>query len=334
MHAKKVVLGGTFDRLHEGHHVHLQSAFEAGDHVTIGLTTEVMTGHKTLFELIEPYERREHALRAHIQKHWPNTPFSIIPIQDMFGPTVTDPSFEAIAVTPDTKKNGLKVIETRFERGLSKMYLVEAPLVPALDGGALSSSRIRLGQIDRQGRPYNAIFGHSLTVPEEQRDALRHPIGMTTGTSNDMNATASKAVAHIESIKPTLVITVGDIVTSTLIQTGLHPNISFIDLKTDGTSLPDIPAPDYYDVINPAGTIQKESAQLVEKTIDESLNKMTSKVILVDGEEDLLALPVILLAPLNAVVIYGQKDHGIVINKVTEELKDQVRNLVSLFKPL
>jgi len=41
----------------------------------------------------------------------------------------------------------------------------------------------------------------------------------------------------------------------------------------------------------------------------------------VTGEEDLLALPAIVLAPLGSVVLYGQYDKGVVINEVTEELK-------------
>lgn len=330
MQSKKVVLGGTFDRLHAGHEAHLMSAFILGGTVTIGLTTNEMVATKELSELIEPYEKREQKLRAYIEDHWSSARYSIVQISDIYGPTLTDTSFDTIVVTPDTRANGQKVIEKRTKAGLNKLRLVEAPLVRAKDGGALSSTRIRFGQIDRQGRPYNALFEHSLSVPEAHRDALRQPIGTTTGSSADHALTAQKALAIIHKFKPTLLITVGDIVTSALLQVGLHPNIALIDLKSDGKNLEHIEQPDAFDVENPSGTIQSKSVTIIEKTIANSLRKMSSKVILVDGEEDLLALPCILLAPLNAVVIYGQKDHGIILNFVTEELKTKVKKLVEL----
>ena len=49
--------------------------------------------------------------------------------------------------------------------------------------------------------------------------------------------------------------------------------------------------------------------------------------IFVRGEEDLATLPVILLAPLGAVVLYGQPDEGVVLVKVTKEKKRELRAL-------
>ena len=53
-----------------------------------------------------------------------------------------------------------------------------------------------------------------------------------------------------------------------------------------------------------------------------------SLFLVVDGEEDLLALPSILFAPLNAYVLYGQPNEGIVVVSVTESLKIKVQRAV------
>ncbi|MCJ7713870.1 GTP-dependent dephospho-CoA kinase family protein, partial [Candidatus Bathyarchaeota archaeon] len=54
--------------------------------------------------------------------------------------------------------------------------------------------------------------------------------------------------------------------------------------------------------------------------------------IVIDGEEDLLTLIVILHAPKNAFVIYGQPNEGIVLIKVTEKRKEEVRSILKDMK--
>ena len=44
-------------------------------------------------------------------------------------------------------------------------------------------------------------------------------------------------------------------------------------------------------------------------------------MILVDGEEDLLALPAIFLAPINSLVLYGQPNQGFVLVKITDTVR-------------
>lgn len=331
MQYKNLVMGGTFDRLHDGHAAQLQVAFELSHHVTIGLSTETLIKNKVLAELIEPFEMRQKVLRSYILNHWPKAQFSIIPIYDMYGPTLSDESFDSIVVTEDSYKNGIKINEDRVWKDMSELKIIVAPLLHAKDGGALSSSRIRLGQIDRHGRPYLALFRKTLSVPSELKDSLRLPLDITTGVTADYKETARKAISHITLKKSSLIITVGDIVTETLSQEGLIPHISIIDNKSDGKILSRDSNHITYDFINPAGTIQKKSVTWLSKIFQKFTKNQNSICVTVDGEEDLLALPCILLAPLNAVVIYGQKDHGIVLNFVTEELKHKARALVEKF---
>jgi hypothetical protein len=50
--------------------------------------------------------------------------------------------------------------------------------------------------------------------------------------------------------------------------------------------------------------------------------------VIVDGEEDLLALPIITIAPEKAVVLYGQPLEGMVVVNVTREMQTKAKNLM------
>jgi len=53
--------------------------------------------------------------------------------------------------------------------------------------------------------------------------------------------------------------------------------------------------------------------------------------LIIDGEEDLLVLPVVQYAPIGSVVYYGQPGEGLVKVVVTKEKKRQVVALVAQF---
>ena len=48
----------------------------------------------------------------------------------------------------------------------------------------------------------------------------------------------------------------------------------------------------------------------------------------VNGEEDLLVIPVCIHAPENAVVMYGQPNEGLVIIKITPEIRNKTQTLL------
>ncbi len=59
------------------------------------------------------------------------------------------------------------------------------------------------------------------------------------------------------------------------------------------------------NVKNPAGTIQKQSWEAVRQTIKDRAN------LCVDGEEDLLVIPAVILAKPKTLVVYGFPNKGI-----------------------
>jgi uncharacterized protein (UPF0218 family) len=81
-------------------------------------------------------------------------------------------------------------------------------------------------------------------------------------------------------------------------------------------------------VKNPAGTITDEAVSAVER----ALSGGERVGLIVEGEEDLLALPAVLYAPLNSLVVYGQPYEGVVVVRVTQEKKDEVAQTLKVME--
>ncbi|AEC52148.1 phosphopantetheine adenylyltransferase [Pyrococcus sp. NA2] len=149
---KKVVVGGTFDRLHLGHKALLRKAFEVGKIVYIGLTSDEMVREKPYAEKILPYERRLRDLLLFLEVNNLKE-YRIIKINNAIGFTTKIKSLEAIVVSEETYKGALLVNKAREEVGLRPLEIIVIPLVKSKLGGKISSSLIRAGLIDPFGNP-------------------------------------------------------------------------------------------------------------------------------------------------------------------------------------
>jgi len=145
---KKVVVGGTFDVLHEGHKTFLRKAFELGD-VTIGLTSGFMA-RKIKKREVEDFERRKKTLEDFIKKELKIKP-KILKIEDKFGPTLKK-DFHYIVVSPETYEAALLINQERQKRKKKPIEIVKISFVLAKDGKPISSTRIFKKEIDRWGK--------------------------------------------------------------------------------------------------------------------------------------------------------------------------------------
>lgn len=153
-----------------------------------------------------------------------------------------------------------------------------------------------------------------LRIPNGLRGRLRRPLGFFIAGPH----AEFKAKKYIEHIKPVKVATIGDVVSSTLHEAKLHIDIAVIDgktLRSVGRQY-SFKSSHTFKVRNPPGTISIEAWNTLRKALE--INGEV--LVLVDGEEDLLVIPVVILAPENSVVAYGQPplwgDEGIVIIEV------------------
>jgi pantetheine-phosphate adenylyltransferase len=147
-----VAVGGTFDELHIGHRALLKKAFETGEHVLIGLTSDefirsMAKGHPT-----ESYAHRSLELGTFLREGGLLNRAEIIPLNDVYGPTATSNSIEALVVSTETKATATHVNEIRKRAELKPLHIVVVDLVRDEHTLPISTTRIRQGEIDREGR--------------------------------------------------------------------------------------------------------------------------------------------------------------------------------------
>jgi pantetheine-phosphate adenylyltransferase len=142
---RKVAVGGTFDKFHEGHRMLLEKAFYIGEIVVIGVTSDEFGSKKGK---IEPCSIRMSNL-ASLLKNKSN--YTLARLEDPYGTTLDDAKLEAIVVSPETAPTAHKINKIRRERGLNPLDIVTISMVMAQDGEPISSTRIRMGEINTHG---------------------------------------------------------------------------------------------------------------------------------------------------------------------------------------
>jgi len=139
-------LGGTFDQFHLGHAELIKTAFKYGKHVAIGLTTEKLLDNKILKYKIQSYAQREENLKQFIHKEIGVSEkyYTIIPLNDPFGPAITDKNLQAHVSSMETYKIAIKINEIRIKKGLQPLVLIIIPIILNKSGNnKISSSEIR-----------------------------------------------------------------------------------------------------------------------------------------------------------------------------------------------
>ncbi|MBR4446985.1 phosphopantetheine adenylyltransferase [Methanobrevibacter sp.] len=141
----KVAVGGTFDKFHDGHKKLLSTAFEIGNEIEIGVTSDAFGGLKGD---IDSCKVRMGNLKSFFSD---KSNFIIVPLEDPYGTTIYDKDFEAIVVTEETEPTAVEINKIRSSKGMKPLDIVVVSFVLAYDGTPISSTRIRSGEINQSG---------------------------------------------------------------------------------------------------------------------------------------------------------------------------------------
>ena len=164
-----------------------------------------------------------------------------------------------------------------------------------------------------------------MKLPNSLRDQLKIPLGVLLPIGQDNKINIKKYLSD-----DSYIITVGDRTTEKMINFDLIPSLQIIDglekrIKRDIIKLGNASE---LNIDNPAAEITMQSIEIIKKAFT-----MNSPIRLtVNGEEDLLVLPVCIHAPENSVILYGQPNKGLVLVQITTEIRNKAQALLDLMK--
>ena len=327
------LVGGTFDRLHAGHRLLLDAAVKAAESVEIHVSSDVMADQKSSH--IQSFEDRRDALLDWIEAHAPGR-VTVHQLNDVHGPAPHHAGADCIVATPETRGQCEAINQQRAGNGLSLLSILEVQHMLDVNGGIISSSRIRNGHIDPDGHPWVSPEWSEQTLRMHPRaePELKTPMGVLYKGPETSPEVAMYAALDEMDVTSSLLVAVGDVTVATLLSIGVTPDIAVIDGQTkrealDEASRVDVAPFDHVlHAVNPPGQLTPSLFEAIANAL--GANQPT--VIVVEGEEDLAPLFVHLLAPVHTVVLYGQPREGVVVQNSLLKTKQRCRRLLELFE--
>ena len=153
---------------------------------------------------------------------------------------------------------------------------------------------------------------------------LKEPFGRL------LPGTPAKTISELNSIisqtRPRKVVAVGDVVSRETLVAGIRVDLRILDhiSMRRPTAAFNLKVKKTYTVRNPAGVITLEAWETIKRAMNDE-----EALIIVEGEEDLLALPCIVESPIDSLVLYGQPSKGLVVVHTNLKVKNEARLMLS-----
>ncbi len=165
----------------------------------------------------------------------------------------------------------------------------------------------------------------TLNLPDSMRVELKKPLGkLLTGLPNETVNILRKVLTQKN---PPYFAVVGDFTSKNVLDAGLEPDLIVVDNRVMRSEVPPLDLGERRKItaINQAGTVDSS----VWIALGEAVILKSRVSVIVEGEEDLLVLPLISLTPIGSLIVYGQPREGMVVVEVTKKIKGWVEDFLS-----
>ena len=170
-------------------------------------------------------------------------------------------------------------------------------------------------------RDYSQV-DYCFILPQELRNQLAKPYGILF-TNN------AELLHFLKSRKNSRIITVGDVVTKTVLDLNLTPFLSLVDGKTRRKF--NIEKRTVMErVKNEAGLIRLSAISKIKELLE--IDSDASKVVYVEGEEDLLVIPIVIYGKDGDIILYGQPYAGAVVLIIDDLIRRRVMEIFTKFR--
>lgn len=148
----KVAIGGTFNVLHIGHHSLIDRAFQIGNEVVIGITSDEMASRWRPGLEVRPYAERLRDVEEYLKSRGWHSRAIITKLTDRFGSATQEEDIEAIVVSPETLITAEDINTERGNKGMRKLDIYVIPFVIAEDGERVQARKILMGRLNPYGK--------------------------------------------------------------------------------------------------------------------------------------------------------------------------------------
>ncbi len=329
------LIGGTFDRFHIGHRNLLMSGLSKCKVIEVWITSDPIARDKDI--RIYSWNKRVDEIKLALGTD--SERLSFHELTNLHGPAPTHEQASAIFCTSETMSECETINTMREESDLIELEIICVEHTMSWDGLPISSSRIRNGEIDREGKSWipDSFESSDMIMTSEVESELKDPFGKLIPGPEHNPSIAMKEVLNMTKGCYGPLIAVGDVTVRTLQDIGRTADIGLIDGRTkrqvwDGAEGIDSSLYDLvFECTSPAGKLTPSLLSSCQSAITSWTKEEKSSLIIVEGEEDLAPLLLHPLAPIDSVILYGQPGRGVVIRRCGEDAKQRCRRLLSGF---
>lgn len=141
----KIIVAGTFDRLHDGHKLLLMTSYNNCEkELIIGITNINMIINKKYNNIIEPLEIRINNVKKYIENiNKKNIIIKIIVINDKYSISIIDNTIDCIVVSEETYKNAIEINNIRKNNKLNELFIIKINNIPNLSSTLLREKELK-----------------------------------------------------------------------------------------------------------------------------------------------------------------------------------------------